>query len=46
MKILNKLPAVFLVAGYFLVKITDFILYPLKDLPEPDFNHEYDSTML
>jgi hypothetical protein len=46
MKILTKIPAAFLIAGYFLIKITDLILHPLKDLPEPDFNNVYDSTML
>ena len=43
---LHKMPAAFLIACYFLVKIADRILHPLKDLPEPDFNNEYDSTML
>lgn len=42
----NKVPAVFVIAYYFLAKIADRILHPLKDLPEPDFNNTYDSTML
>ena len=46
MKTLYKMPAAFLVAGYFLVKMAELILHPLKDLPEPDFNNGYDSTML
>jgi hypothetical protein len=41
-----KMPTAFLVVGYFLVKMSDLILHPLKDLPEPDFNNGYDSTML
>ncbi len=30
----------------YLVKWKDAILYPLKGMPKPDFNNEYDSTML
>ena len=43
---LYKMPTFFLIAGYVLVKMADLILHPLKDLPEPDFNNGYDSTML
>jgi hypothetical protein len=43
---LYKMPAAFLIAGYFLVKTIDLMLHPLKGLPEPDFNNTYDSTML
>lgn len=46
MNTLYKMPAVFLVASYFLVKMADLVLHPLKDLPEPDFNNRCDSTML
>jgi hypothetical protein len=28
------------------LKLTTGFLYLLKDMPAPDFNHEYDSTML
>jgi len=27
-------------------KMVDNILHPLKDMPVPDFNNQYDSTML
>lgn len=46
MNTLYKMPAAFLIAGYFLVKMADLILHPLKGLPEPDFNNGYDPTML
>ena len=46
MKTLNRMPAVLVIAYYFLAKIADRILHPLKDIPEPDFNNTYDSTML
>ena len=46
MKIFYRLPSAVLVAGYLLVKLAEFVLYPLKDIPEPDFNNKYDSTML
>ena len=46
MNTLYKMPTAFLVAGYFLFKMTDLILHPLRDLPKPDFNNGYDSSML
>lgn len=46
MKKLNKIPVAVLVAGYFFIKITDAIFHPLKGIPTPDFNGEYDATML
>lgn len=46
MNTLYKMPVALLVASYFLVKMADLILHPLKDLPEPDFNNNYDPTML
>jgi len=46
MEKLNKMPFAFIIAVYFLVKIIDRILHPLKGLPTPDFNNAYDSSML
>jgi len=46
MKTFYKMPRAFLIAGYLLVKIANLILHPLRDLPVPDFNNKYDSTML
>lgn len=31
---------------YWLAKIDDQVLHPLRDLPVPDFNNQYDETML
>lgn len=30
----------------FFIKLADNILHPLKDMPVPDFNNQYDSSML
>jgi hypothetical protein len=46
MKRINRIPLAVLVAGYLVLKLADAIFHPLKDLPAPDFNHEYDLTML
>jgi hypothetical protein len=46
MKTLNKMPVIFLVAGYYFIKMADIVFHPLKDIPVPDFNNEYDPTML
>ncbi len=45
MKTLNKMPVAFLIAVYFLVKITGRLLHSFKDTPEPDFNNGHDPTM-
>jgi hypothetical protein len=36
----------FLFINYYFIKLRDIILRPLKGIPKPDFNDEYDSTML
>ena len=46
MKNINKIPSALLFAGYLLIKLKDSILNPLKGLPVPNFNNQYDSTML
>ena len=46
MKKMYKIPVVFLFAGYHFIKLFDNIIRPLKNIPTPDFNNEYDSTML
>jgi len=46
MKNLNKTPIVFLFISYYFIKLSDAFLQPLKGIPKPDFNDEYDSTML
>jgi hypothetical protein len=46
MKNVNKIPAFLLVAGYFLIKLKESVIYPLKGIPVPNFNNQYDETML
>ena len=46
MKNVNRIPVFLLVAGYFLIKIRDSIIHPLKGIPVPNFNNQYDETML
>jgi len=46
MKSLHKVSVILLVAGYYFGKLVDGVLRPLKDMPEPDFNNVYDSSML
>jgi hypothetical protein len=35
-----------LVIQYWVAKINDQVLHPFRDLPLPDFNNQYDETML
>ena len=46
MKNLHRIQVALLVAGHYLLKVKDSIFHPLKDLPVPNFNNQYDSTML
>jgi len=46
MKRLIKTPAIFLIAGYFLLRFAKAVFQPLNDMPAPNFNNQYDSTML
>ena len=46
MRNLNKRSAAYLFVGYYFIKLVDGIFNPLKGIPVPDFNGEYDSTML
>ena len=46
MKNLNNRPPVYLFVSYYLIKLVESIFRPLKGIPTPDFNNEYDSTML
>ena len=46
MKNLNNRSTVYLFISYYLIKLAESIFRPLKDIPKPDFNNEYDSTML
>ncbi|HKZ67167.1 MAG TPA: hypothetical protein VJ111_12450 [Chitinophagaceae bacterium] len=46
MKNLNNTPIIFLFISYYFIKLSDTVLRPLKDIPKPDFNNEYDSAML
>ncbi|HKO79583.1 MAG TPA: hypothetical protein VJU78_04270 [Chitinophagaceae bacterium] len=46
MKNLNNRSTVYLFISYYFTKLADRILRPLRDIPAPDFNNEYDSTML
>ena len=46
MKNVKRIQAVLLVAGHYLIKFKDSILHPLKGLPVPNFNNQYDPTML
>ena len=51
MKRMIKTPAIFLMAGYFFQRFAETVFHPiaigsLKDLPVPNFNNQYDSTML
>lgn len=43
---MKKKPTVYMFISLCLVKWRDAIFYPLKGMPRPDFNNEYDSTML
>jgi len=45
-KIIVNLRHIFVVSGRQVVKWTGNIIHPLKDIPVPDFNDQYDSTML
>ena len=46
MKNVYKIPVFLLVAGYFFIKIKDSIIHPLEGIPVPNFNNQYDETML
>jgi hypothetical protein len=46
MKRLIKAPVIFITAGYFFWRFVQGVFQPLKDMPVPNFNNEYDSTML
>ena len=46
MKNVNKIPAILLVAGYFFIQLKVSIVNPLKGIPVPNFNNQYDETML
>jgi len=46
MKNVNKMPVALLVAGRILIKLKNSIFHPFKGLPVPNFNNQYDSTML
>jgi hypothetical protein len=39
-------PPVLLFAKFYFLKLTDTLLHPLKEIPVPDFNNLYDSTIL
>ena len=45
-KMIVNVRQIFVFTGRQVVKWTDNIMHPLKDLPVPDFNNQYDSTML
>ena len=46
MKRLMKTPAIFIMAGNFFWRFIQAVFQPLKDMPVPNFNNQYDSTML
>lgn len=46
MKNVHKIPVFLLVAGYLVIKLRDSIFQPLKGIPVPNFNNQYDETML
>ncbi len=46
MKNINNTSIAFLFISYYFIKLRNTILRPLKGIPKPDFNNEYDSTML
>lgn len=46
MKNLNNRSTAYLFISYYFLKLADNIFRPLKGIPTPDFNNEYDSTML
>jgi len=45
-KNVNKISLFLLVAGYFFIKLKDAVIHPLKGIPVPNFNNQYDETML
>jgi hypothetical protein len=46
MKNVKKVPVFLLVVGYFFIKLKDSIIHPLKGIPIPNFNNQYEETML
>ena len=46
MKRMIRTPVIFLMAGYFFQRFAEVVFQPLKDMPVPNFNNQYDSTML
>jgi len=46
MKNVKKIPVFVLIAGYFFINLKDAIINPLKGIPVPNFNNQYDETML
>ncbi|MGZ8510677.1 MAG: hypothetical protein ACXWV6_01210 [Chitinophagaceae bacterium] len=46
MKNINTTPIAVLFISYYFKKLIDTILRPLKGIPKPEFNNNYDSTML
>ena len=39
-------PAILLFVEFYFLKLADIILHPLKGIPMPDFNNQYDEKML
>ncbi|HEY6503505.1 MAG TPA: hypothetical protein VIZ28_05965 [Chitinophagaceae bacterium] len=46
MKKLDDLHKRFLLTGRYFTRLTNNIFHPLKGIPVPDFNNQYDSTIL
>jgi len=46
MKRMIKTPVIILMAGYFFQRFAETVIHPLKGMPVPNFNNQYDSTML
>lgn len=44
--VLAGLKAVLLITRLRISKMMGKVIHPLKDMPVPDFNNQYDSTML
>lgn len=46
MKQTMKRTGIYIVLSYYFIRIRNTLFQPLKDIPKPDFNNVYDSTML
>lgn len=46
MKYLKDQPSINLVVQFYFFKLVETLFHPLKEIPIPDFNYKYDSTML